>query len=99
MVKGSMSHVRSCQPRCEFFRCGQRSLAFRSEIAWCRFAEDRCEPGGCKFAQCLKGKLLTNGVCGLTLKARTLELTLDSVGQPIKAPGKLARKLKERELF
>jgi len=91
---------RLCTPSCEFFRCGQRSLFFKSRAAWCRFADDECEVLTCKYAQCAKERLLPNGVCAMELKPRTsFEVEPDRTIQPIKAPAKLAQKLKERELF
>lgn len=94
-----MSQAKACFPGCEFFRCGQKALALRSKTAWCRFADDKCDPKECKFAQCGRDRLLPSGVCGLTLKAKSIDLSLDSVEEPIKMPGKLAKKLKDRELF
>jgi hypothetical protein len=89
-----------CFADCEFFRCGQHSLYFRGGIAWCKFADDECDVKTCKYAQCIKGKLLPNGVCGLTVKARTTaEVSPEEVAKPIRIPGKLAQKLKEKELY
>ena len=97
--KMSQKH-RPCNPTCEFFRCGQRSLFFKGKTAWCRFADDECEVHICKYAQCVKEKLLPNGVCALELKPRTsFDLEPDHIIQPIKAPAKLAQKLKEKELY
>jgi len=48
----------------------------------------------------VKEKLLPNGLCGLDIKPRTsFEIEPDPTIQPIKAPAKLAQKLKEKELF
>jgi len=89
-----------CTPSCEFFRCGQRSLFFKSKAAWCKFADDECEVRTCKYAQCVRDRLLPNGVCALELRPRTsFDVEPDRVVQPIKAPAKLAQKLKERELY
>ncbi len=95
----SISRAKACFTGCESFRCGQKALTYRSKTVWCRFADDNCDPGECKFAQCARGKLLPNGLCGLTLRTKSIDLPLESVGQPVKVSGKLAQKLKDREIF
>jgi len=91
---------RACTPSCEFFRCGQHSLFYKSQTAWCKFADDACEVRTCKYAQCVKDRLLPNSICALEIKPRTsFEVQPDKTVQPIKAPAKLAQKLKERELY
>ena len=88
-----------CSPRCRYFRCSRRALTFRGGKAWCKFAADFCDPKDCKFAQCVRNKLLPNGVCELTIKAKPIELKPEEMVKPIKASGKLFQKLKERELY
>lgn len=84
-----------------FFRCAQNALYFKDKTAWCRLADDVCENvcPTCKFAQCVKDKLLPNGICGYSVKTRTLQLRPEELVQPIKVPGKLAQKIKETELL
>jgi len=92
--------TRPCTSSCQFFACGQRSLFFKGKTAWCKFADDECETRTCKYTQCVKGMLLPNGLCSLDIKPKnTFELVPDPRIQPIKAPAKLAQKLKEKELF
>jgi len=88
-----------CFAGCEFFRCGQRHLFYRGRASWCRFADDECDPKTCKYAQCVRDRLLLDGVCGLTVKPKTVEIRLEEVAKPIKVPGKLAQKIKEKELY
>ncbi|MGC8850052.1 MAG: hypothetical protein ACP5QI_06225 [Candidatus Bathyarchaeia archaeon] len=94
-----VDETKSCQPKCQAFRCAKRALTFRQGKAWCRYADDACDVKSCKFAQCIRGKLLPNGICGLSVKQRTVDIRLSDIGEPVKVPGKLARKLRERELF
>jgi len=47
----------------------------------------------------MKGKLLPNGTCAFTVKAKTVPIRLREELKPIRAPPKLAQKIKERELF
>lgn len=88
-----------CYATCKFFRCGQRTLYFRGRGAWCRFADDECDLKTCKFAQCIRERLLPNGVCGLTVKVKQIEVEPDESVKPIRVPSKLARKVGEKELF
>jgi hypothetical protein len=96
-----MSQIpRPCSSTCEFFTCGQGSLFLKGKTAWCRFVDDECEVRNCKYAQCAKGRLLPNGICKLDVVPRTtFEVEPDLTVQPIKAPAKLAQKLKEKELY
>ncbi|MEM2864667.1 MAG: hypothetical protein QXR65_05310 [Candidatus Bathyarchaeia archaeon] len=94
-----MDETKLCQTKCQAFRCTKRALTFRQGKAWCRYADDACDVKSCKFAQCIRGKLLPNGVCGLSVRQRTVDIRLSDIGEPVKVPGKLARKLRERELF
>ena len=91
---------RPCTSSCEFFACDQRSLFFKCKTAWCKFADDECEIRTCKYPQCVKGKLLPSGTCGLDINPRTtFDIIPDQTIQPIRVPAKLAQKLKEKELF
>jgi len=88
-----------CYNGCTFFRCGQNHFSVRDNIGWCRLVDDKCVPETCKFTQCTKGKLLSNGICGYTVKQRTAVVRSQQELKPIRAPAKLAQKIKERELF
>ena len=71
----------------------------RENIGWCGLVDDGCVPETCKFTQCSKGKLLSSGICGYTVKSKTVEVKPERTLTPIRAPPKLAQKIKERELF
>lgn len=90
---------RYCFPKCEFFKCGQRALLFKGRSAWCKFADDVCNIQNCKYAQCIKGRLLSNGICGFSIKIKSHSVEPDEIIEPVKISGKLAQKLKEKELF
>jgi len=90
---------RYCNPSCEFFRCGRKALFFKSRVAWCKFADDACDVKTCKFASCIRNKLLPNGICGLFVKPKIIEPKPEEMLKPIKASGKLIQKIKERELY
>jgi len=88
-----------CYPRCEVFRCAKKAITYKQGKVWCNYADDFCDIKTCKFAQCVRGKLLPSGVCGLSIKQRTVRVRLSDIGEPVKVPGKIAQKLKERELY
>jgi len=43
--------------------------------------------------------LLPNGVCGLTLKTRTLEIRPEEFIDPMEIPDKLAQRIKMKKLY
>jgi hypothetical protein len=91
---------KSCVPSCQFFTCTQRSVYFKGSTAWCKFADDECEVRTCKYAQCSSHRLLAQGLCATETRQSTdLDVPPDEALKPIRAPSKLAQKLKERELF
>jgi hypothetical protein len=90
---------RSCFTRCEFFRCEQRAVVLRGQTAYCRFADDECTPSGCKYTRCVKGRLLPNGVCSLTIKARELEAGPEEFVDPMEIPDNLIRRVKLRRTY
>ena len=67
--------ARPCMSRCEFFRCGRRALLFREGRPWCGFVNEACDPSVCAYVTCMRGKLLANNKCGLTIKRVTVENT------------------------
>ncbi len=72
----ALSSEKDCVPLCRFFRCGQRALADRGRQVWCRWVNDVCTGGRCKYAACAQRKMLANGKCGVFVKRRTVgELT------------------------
>ena len=82
-----------------FFECSQHKLSVKEGVGWCSDVDDRCTPQTCKLAQCQKGKLLSSGICAYTVKTRTVATRPREELKPIRAPPKLAAKIKERELF
>jgi len=89
----------ACYNGCSFFRCSQGHFSVRETTGWCRLVDDRCVPETCKFTQCLKGKFLSSGTCAYTVKSKTVTVRPQQELKPIRAPPKLAQKIKERELF
>jgi len=104
MMRGLPPHYDAPAPEpcfntCMFFECSQHKFSLKQGDGWCSDVDDLCTPQTCKLAQCLKGKLLPNGTCAFTVKTKTAATRPQEELKPIRAPPKLAAKIKERELF
>lgn len=54
----------------------------------------------CNYAMCMIRRLLPGGICGETLKRKTVEKGPEEEAVPsIKVRGKIFRKIGEREIF
>lgn len=82
------------------FRCGKNSAGFRGNIVWCRWTEDPCDVKKCNYATCMKRRLLPGGICGETVKRKTVERRPEEVTGPVvKLKGKALRKIGEKEIY
>ncbi len=95
-----MEKPKECTPKCEFFRCTQKAMRFEPGGVYCRLGDDPCEGYICKYCFCLRNRLLSNGMCGMTMKRVTaaLEIPPESV-EGIAVKGKLQKRIREKELF
>jgi len=92
--------VKHCSPKCRLFRCAKNAAIFRRNSVWCRLTEEECNVKNCTYATCVKRKLLPGGICGETVKRKTVEKTPEeAVGPTIKLRGRALRKIGEREIF
>jgi hypothetical protein len=59
-----------------------------------------CNVGNCTYAICEKRRLLPRGICGESVKRKTIEKQPDEViGPTVKLKGKTLRKIGEKEIF
>jgi len=59
-----------------------------------------CNVAGCNYAMCTKRRLLPRGICGETIKRKTVEKQPEEViGPSIKLRGRALRKIGEKEIF
>jgi uncharacterized protein YdeI (BOF family) len=59
-----------------------------------------CNVADCTYAFCVKRRLLPRGICGETVKRKTVEKSPEEViGTTVKLRGKVLRKIGEKELF
>jgi len=67
---------------------------------WCRWTEEACDVANCKYAICVRRRLLPRGICGETVKRKTVEKPPEEVvGPAIKLRGRALRKIGEKEIF
>ena len=95
-----MAEVKVCSATCQSFKCVKNSTFYRRDTVWCSWTEDVCNVANCTYALCLKRRLLPRGICGETVKRKTVEKAPEEViGQSVKLRGKALRKIGDRELF
>lgn len=96
-----MEENKVCFPACDSFKCDQRALIYAGRRIYCRWADDDCVGHTCNYAVCVRGRLLPNGVCGLTIKRKTEDIPSPVVVErniDVKLRGKLNRRFKEDDL-
>jgi hypothetical protein len=95
-----LAQVKNCSPNCQSFKCVKNSNVNRGDGVWCSWTEEMCSIANCSYALCTKRRLLPGGVCGETIKRKTVEKKPDEVvGPTIKLHGKALRKFGEKEIF
>jgi hypothetical protein len=64
-------------------------------VVWCRMTEEQCNVANCTYAMCMKRRLLPQGICGETVRRKTVEKDLDDgfFEDSVKLKGKALRKL------
>ena len=67
---------------------------------WCNWTEEPCNPANCSYAICATRRLLPGGLCGETVRRKTVETGPEEDIMPkVKVRGKTFRKIGEREIF
>src|SRR5512137_2469673 len=72
-----MAQSKSCSPTCQSFKCTRNAALYRRDSIWCREAEEPCAVAKCTYSMCFKRRLLPGGICGETIKRKTVERDLD----------------------
>lgn len=95
-----MPDPKKCSPDCQRFRCGKNLLQFRGKAVWCRWTDEPCNPANCNYPVCMTRRLLPNGLCGETIRRKTVEkMPEQDIVQTVKVRGKTYRKIGEKEIF
>lgn len=59
-----------------------------------------CDVAECSFAICVKRRLLPKGICGETIKRKTVDKQPEEVvGPAVKLRGRTLRKIGDKEVF
>jgi hypothetical protein len=95
-----LAQVKNCSPTCQSFKCAKNAALYRGDSVWCRWTEESCDVSNCTYAICVKRRLLPKGVCGETIKRKTVEREPEEVtGPTVKLRGRALRKIRDREIF
>ena len=96
----TLSEPKKCFPNCQKFRCGKNSLQYRGKTVWCRWTDEPCNPANCSYPICTNRRLLPNGICGETVRRKTVEkMPEEDAVQTVRVRGKTYRKIGEKEIF
>lgn len=94
-----MSQAKRCSPGCRLFRCGKKALTYQHGVPWCRWTNEECDPATCNYALCAKRRLLPGGICGETVKRRTVEKGPEEYAIKVRVREKVLKRLGEEEIF
>jgi len=95
-----LGEVKHCSPRCSLFKCAKNAAIYSGNDVWCRLADEKCNVANCNYATCIKRRLLPEGICGETVKRKTIDKRIEeTVGPSIKLRGKTLRRVGEKEVF
>jgi hypothetical protein len=95
-----LAQAKKCSPTCRFFRCAKNAVIYRRDSVWCRLTDEPCDVANCVYAMCMKRRLLPGGICGETVKRKTVEKPPEEVvGPAIKLRGRALRKIGDKEIF
>ena len=95
-----LSQAKNCSPTCSSFKCVKNSVLYRQNTVWCRTTEEICKVENCSYAMCYKRRLLPKGICGETVKRKTVEIKPENVPSPsVKLRVKALRRLRDDDFF
>ncbi len=96
----ALAQTKVCSSTCQSFKCAKEATLFRRDGVWCKWTEEMCDVADCTYAMCMKRRLLPKGICGETIKRKTVERQPDEVvGPTVKLHGRAFRKIGEKEIF
>ncbi len=95
--------VKQCTPTCKFFRCQRRALKIiiknNRRVAVCMDTMSLCDGPKCKYAMCLKRRLLPDGRCGMAIKStqKFVDLAEEAEELDLRLKSKALDRLGERD--
>jgi len=95
-----LAQEKTCSPRCESFKCAKDAIVYRQEGIWCRWTEEMCNVSNCTYGLCVRRRLLPRGICGETIKRKTVERQPEEIVHPaVKLRGRILRKIGDKEVY
>jgi hypothetical protein len=97
-----LAQTKACSPSCSSFKCGKNSAYFRRDGVWCKETEENCNVANCTYSMCFKRRLLPQGICGETVKRKTVEKEPEDIfddSDSVRLKGKALRKLGDKDIF
>jgi len=97
-----LAQSKACSPACQSFKCAKNSVFYRRDSVWCRETEEQCNVAKCTYSMCFKRRMLPGGICGETVKRKTVEKEIDDEfpdGSAVKLKGKALRKLGDQDFY
>jgi hypothetical protein len=92
--------TKHCFPKCRLFKCLKRAVIYQGNSIWCRWTDEDCNVAKCSYASCVKRRLLPGGICGESVRRRTVDKRPEEAAiPPIRLKGKALRKLGEKEIY
>ena len=58
-----------------------------------------CNVANCQYSLCVKRRLLPQGICGETVRRKTVERDFEDFNEPVRLRGKVLRKFGDREIY
>ena len=98
-----MAQSKGCSPTCNAFKCSKNAIFYRRDGVWCRETDENCNVAKCTYSMCMKRRLLPGGICGETVRRKTVEKDLDADddfgSNSIRLKGKALRKLGDQDYY
>jgi hypothetical protein len=97
-----LAQSKPCSPTCQSFKCTKSAAIYRRDSVWCREGEELCNVAKCTYSMCFKRRLLPHGICGETVKRKTIERDLEDDfpdNSAVKLKGKALRKLGDQDFY
>jgi hypothetical protein len=78
----------------------KKAVIYQGNRVWCRWTDEECNVANCSYATCSRRRLLPGGVCGESVKRKTIDRELDEEEIPsLRFKGKTLRKLGDKEFY
>jgi hypothetical protein len=75
-------------------------MLYRRDTIWCRETEEQCNVAKCTYSMCMKRRMLPEGICGETIKRKTVDKDVDDFpDESVRLKGKALRKLGDQDFF